>query len=83
MKYTNTMKADGELAVRRMSAEAQAHYNETDPIAVYEYEGDSGKLYAIYEWGEWCEGLTFEQVEAEFENHRLLGRELCEIYFTR
>ena len=67
MKYTNSMKADGELAVRRMGEKARKYYNDTDPLDVYEYEADGATLYTVNEWGEWAEGLTFEEVEADFE----------------
>lgn len=67
MKYTNSMKANGELAVRRMSDKARKYYNETDPLEVYEYEADGATLYTVNEWGEWTEGMTFESLEADFE----------------
>lgn len=67
MKYTNSMKANGELAVRRMSEKAKQYYNGTDPLDVYEYEADGATLYTVYEWGKWTEGLTFEALEAYLE----------------
>ena len=67
MKYTNSMKADGELAIRRMSDKARAYYNGTDTLEVYEYEADGATLYTVNEWGEWTEGMTFEALEAYLE----------------
>lgn len=67
MIYTNSMKADGELAVRRMSEKARKYYNDTDPLDVYEYEADGATLYTVDEWGNYTEGLTFEALEAYLE----------------
>jgi hypothetical protein len=65
MKYTNSMKVNGELAVRRMSEEAQKFYFETDPFAVYEYETDEGIRYAYDDNVQVVEGLTFEEIDKE------------------
>lgn len=44
---TNQNKVNGELAIRGMSDKAQQFYNESGPLEVYEYDGESGnKLYA-------------------------------------
>lgn len=67
MIYTNGMKADGELAVRRMSDKAQRFYNGTDPLEVYEYEADGATLYAVHDADGWTEGYTFEALEKDFE----------------
>ena len=62
MKYTNKMKVAGEFATRLLSDKAAAFYNQTDPLAVYEYETGSGKLYTVTGVIE-AEGLTFKQLD--------------------
>lgn len=65
MKFTHTMKVNGELAVRRMSEEAQRFYSETDPFSVYEYETDEGICYAYDDNVQIIDGLTFEDIDKE------------------
>ena len=42
MKFTNSMKVAGELAVRKMSDKARAFYNDTDQLVLYEHYDDEG-----------------------------------------
>ena len=68
MKYTRTMKAAGEQAMMKASSKALAFYDETDPIGVYEYEDEEGNI--RYGYDGCCgavEGLTFDELEKEFE----------------
>ena len=67
MKLTNSMKVAGEMAVRSMTKKAQEGYNGTEPLAVYEYDTDNGKRYAIKEAGGVTDGLTFEEAQESLE----------------
>lgn len=68
MKYTNRMKVNGELAMRSASEKAQDFYSNTDPLGVYEYEdADGNTLYGYDGCFGSVEGLTFEQLQEEFE----------------
>lgn len=72
-KFTVEEKRNGELAVRGMSKKAQAFYNGTDPLAVYEYDTEDGRRYA-YDGGiGTAEDLTFEEIERIFEEYQDLG----------
>lgn len=62
------MKINGEMAVRSLSDKARAVYNDTDPLAVYEYEQDGTKLYAYTGALGEGEDLTFEQLNQMFED---------------
>lgn len=69
MRYTIAMKARGEMAMRMASEEAWEFYLDTDPLEVYEYEDANGRKLYSYECGGLAsrEGLTFEELEEEFE----------------
>jgi hypothetical protein len=69
MRYTIAMKARGEMAMRMASEEAWEFYLDTDPLEVYEYEDADGRKLYSYEGGGLPkrEGLTFEELEEEFE----------------
>lgn len=65
--FTNSQKVAGEMAVRGLSDKASEFYNGADPLDVFEYEEDGAKLYAYSgAFGE-RDGLTFEELEREFE----------------
>lgn len=65
--FTNSQKVAGEMAVRSLSDKAAEFYNGADPLDVFEYEEDGAKLYAYSgAFGE-RDGLTFEELEREFE----------------
>ncbi len=68
MKFTNRMKVNGELAMRRMSDKAQEFYSNTDPFNVYEYENENDQTVYGYDgcFGEKY-GLTFEEMQTELE----------------
>lgn len=66
-KFNNSEKVAGEMAVRSLSDKAAEFYNGADPLDVFEYEEDGAKLYAYSgAFGE-RDGLTFEELEKEFE----------------
>ena len=66
-KFTNSQKVAGEMAVRGLSDKAAEFYNGADPLDVFEYEEDGSKLYAYSgAFGE-RDGLTFEELERDFE----------------
>lgn len=74
MKYTEKMKADGEIAVRRLSEEAAKHYNGTDPLTVFAYENEDGETRYSYSYSTnpyadryKTENLTFEELQEAFE----------------
>jgi len=63
MRFTNSAKIKGEMAVRQMSQGAQRGYNETDPLAVY--QTDEGF------WIEDCDGvagpMTMQEADERLE----------------
>ena len=66
-KFNNSEKVAGEMAVRSLSNKAAEFYNGSDPLDVFEYEEDGAKLYAYSgAFGE-RDGLTFEELERDFE----------------
>lgn len=66
-KFNNSEKVAGEMAVRSLSGKAAEFYNGSDPLDVFEYEEDGAKLYAYSgAFGE-RDGLTFEELERDFE----------------
>lgn len=66
-KFNNSEKLAGELATRSLSNKAAEFYNGTDPLDVFEYEKDGAKLYAYTgAFGE-RDGMTFEELESDFE----------------
>lgn len=66
-KFNNSEKLAGELASRSLSNKAAEFYNGTDPLDVFEYEKDGAKLYAYTgAFGE-RDGMTFEELESDFE----------------
>ncbi len=60
MKFTNSARIKGLMAVRSMSQKAQRGYNETDPMAVYQTEEGL--------WIENCDGLRGPMPLEEAEN---------------
>lgn len=75
-KFKSFEKTAGEMAVRRMSEKAQEFYNASEPLEVYEYDGnDEEPLYAyVGAWGE-KDGMTFDELEKTLEE---LADELTE-----
>lgn len=66
-KFNNSQKLAGEMAIRSLSDKAAEFYNGTDPLDVFEYEEDGAKLYAYTgAFGE-RDGMTFEELERDFE----------------
>lgn len=66
-KFNNSEKLAGELATRSLSDKAAEFYNGTDPLDVFEYEEGGAKLYAYSgAFGE-RDGMTFEELERDFE----------------
>lgn len=79
MRFTNRMKANGEMAMRTASEKARKFYDETDPLNVYEYEGKDGStLYAYTGCFGDREGLTFEELQEMFENLQTLVEKVSE-----
>lgn len=84
MKYTEKMKTDGELAVRRLSEEAAKYYNGTDPLTVFAYENENGEMRYSYSYSTnpyadryKTENLTFEELQEAFEEaQKELDRQL-------
>lgn len=55
------------MAIRSLSDKAAEFYNGADPLDVFEYEEDGAKLYAYTgAFGE-RDGMTFEELESDFE----------------
>lgn len=66
-KFYNSEKVAGKMATRSLSDKAAEFYNGTDPLDVFEYEKDGAKLYAYTgAFGE-RDGMTFEELESDFE----------------
>ena len=66
-KFNNSEKVAGEMAIRGLSDKAAEFYNGADPLDVFEYEEDGAKLYAYSgAFGE-RDGMTFEELERDFE----------------
>ena len=66
-KFYNSEKVAGEMATRSLSDKAAEFYNGTDPLDVFEYEENGAKLYAYSgAFGE-RDGMTFEELESDFE----------------
>lgn len=66
-KFNNSEKLAGEMAIRSLSDKAAEFYNGADPLDVFEYEEDGAKLYAYSgAFGE-RDGMTFEELERDFE----------------
>lgn len=66
-KFNNSQKLAGEMAIRSLSDKAAEFYNGADPLDVFEYEEDGKKLYAYSgAFGE-RDGMTFEELERDFE----------------
>lgn len=66
-KFNNSEKLAGEMAIRSLSDKAAEFYNGADPLDVFEYEEDGAKLYAYTgAFGE-RDGMTFEELESDFE----------------
>ena len=67
MKFTNSMKVAGELAVRKMSDKARAFYNDTDQLVLYEHYDDEGVArYSVRGFVRF-DDLTFDEMEHTFE----------------
>ena len=89
MKFTVKNQYDGEMAVRDMSRDAQAFYDNTDPVIVLEYLDiypcDTGeeviavetKLYAIGENRNtiWVQDLTFDEADEYLAELWRIGEE--------
>lgn len=67
-KCTMDEKRRGELAMRDLSAKAEKMYNETDPLAVYEYDTEEGTRYAIRGALGDIDDMTFEDVDRLFSD---------------
>lgn len=66
-KFNDSEKLAGEMAIRSLSNKAAEFYNGTDPLDVFEYEEDGNKSYAYSgAFGE-RDGMTFEELERDFE----------------
>lgn len=66
-KFANSQKVAGEMAIRSLSDKASEFYSGADPLDVFEYEEDGKKLYAYSgAFGE-RDGMTFEELERDFE----------------
>lgn len=66
-KFNNSEKLAGEMAIRSLSDKAAEFYNGSDPLDVFEYEENGAKLYAYSgAFGE-RDGMTFEELERDFE----------------
>ena len=66
-EFNNSQKLAGEMATRSLSDKAAEFYNGADPLDVFEYEEDGNKLYAYSgAFGE-RSGMTFEELERDFE----------------
>lgn len=68
-KFTNSQKVAGEMAIRSFSDKAAEFYNGAgaDPLDVFEYEKDGKKLYAYSGAIGERDGMTFEELERDFE----------------
>lgn len=66
-KFNNSQKLAGEMAIRSLSDKAAEFYNGADPLDVFEYEEDGEKLYAYSGAIGERDGLTFEELERDFE----------------
>lgn len=66
-KFTVKEKINGELAARNLSDKAYNFYVNTDPLTVYEYETENGKMYAYDSCGLIVSGLTFAELQTELE----------------
>lgn len=64
MKFTIEEKANGEMAVRKMSEAARIAYAEVDPMKVYEKDG---KLYIRSALGDF-DDLSFGEADKELSN---------------
>lgn len=66
-KFNNSQKLAGEMAIRSLSDKAAEFYNGADPLDVFEYEEDGAKLYAYTGAFGKRDGMTFEELESDFE----------------
>lgn len=67
MKFTNSMKIDGELAARDLSDKARKYYNGTDPLTLYKYTNENDEpRYAVKDDCGIRDNLDFEQVDEWF-----------------
>jgi len=66
-KFNNSEKLAGEMAIRSLIDKAAEFYNGADPLDVFEYEENGAKLYAYSGAFGDREGLTFEELERDFE----------------
>ena len=77
-RFTNSEKINGAFAAERLSSEAREYLRGSDCYSLYEYEKEvsTGKLdedgyeiidtvtlYAVNEFGEIRDGMTFEEVD--------------------
>lgn len=66
-KFNNSQKLAGEMAVRSLIGKAAEFYSGADPLDVFEYEEDGKKLYAYSGAIGERDGMTFEELERDFE----------------
>lgn len=66
-RFTNSQKVAGETAVRSLSDKATEFYNGADPLDVFEYEEGGKKMYAYSGAIGDRDGMTFEELERDFE----------------
>ena len=66
-KFSNKQKVAGEIAVRGLSDKAFEFYSDITPIDVYEYDKDGMKLYAYSGVFGDRDGMTFDELEQDFE----------------
>lgn len=72
--FTSRQIVNGELACRSLSDKARRVYEETDPLRVAEYEiyeensEEPTTLYAYKDGSGGYRGLTFEELQEEFES---------------
>lgn len=66
-KFSNKQKVSGEMAMRGLSFKAFEFYSNITPLDVYEYERDGMKLYAYSGVFGDREGMTFDELEQDFE----------------
>ena len=59
-------KGQGELAIRRLSKEAQEYYYGTSPLEVYEVEDENGEKRYDVTGADEAYGLTFEELDEMF-----------------
>ena len=69
MRFTNSQKANGEIACRKLNKKAYDFYSGADPFNVYEYEVNGNKRYAYDGCCGNASDLTFDELEKELEGY--------------